>query len=417
MSGIEKILIVDDSEDDAELVVHALRRAGHQVKSERVDTPAAMLSALQHECWDLVVADYSMPRFSGIAALKLLRTLDLDLPFILVSGAIGEEVAVQAMKSGAQDYILKHNLTRLPPAVERELRDAKVRRERVRAEARYRSLFERVPVGVFSTTPDGKILEANSALVQMLGFNDVEELKRAPIEAWWVDPGDLVRRNALIVAAGVIRDFESQLRRPDGSIIWCAESVRAEYDGPGKTVVRFEGVAVDITDRKRVQRELAQARDAALEANRLKSEFLANMSHEIRTPLNGVIGMCELLRDSKLSAEQAECAEVIGSSAATLLSIINDILDFSKISAGKLVFEQVDFELTPVLEAVVELLAERAAKKAIELILEIDPELPGFIRGDPLRLRQVLTNLLGNAIKFTEHGEVVVFGAAGWRDR
>jgi two-component system, sensor histidine kinase and response regulator len=153
--------------------------------------------------------------------------------------------------------------------------------------------------------------------------------------------------------------------------------------------------------------QLAAARDAALEGDRLKSEFLANMSHEIRTPLNGIIGMCELLRDSHLTGDQAECAELIGNSADSLLTIINDILDFSKISAGKLVFEEIDFEPTPTIEAVVHMLGERAAQKNLELILAIDPAIPAFVRGDPNRLRQVLTNLLGNAIKFTDQGEVV----------
>jgi two-component system, sensor histidine kinase and response regulator len=408
MAELEKILIVDDSEDDAKLMVHALRRAGHDLKSERVDSPEAMLAALKRESWDLVISDYSMPRFNGIAALKLLKAQNLDLPFILVSGAVGEDVAVQAMKAGAQDYILKHNLARLPPAVERELREAEVRRERIRAEARYRSLFERVPVGVFSTTPDGKVLEANSAFVQMLGFTNLEELKRASLEAWWVEPKEFARRNALLVREGVIRDFESQLRRPDGSVFWCAENARAEYDRQRTAVARFEGVMVDITDRKRVQQELAQARDVALETARLKSEFLATMSHEIRTPLNGIVGMCELLRDSELTSGQAECADLIGNSADSLLTIINDILDFSKLTAGKLVFEEIDFDLIATVEAAVNLLGERAAQKGIELVVAIDRETPGSVRGDPNRLRQVLTNLLGNAVKFTERGEVVM---------
>ncbi len=404
----EKILIVDDSPDDAELVVQSLRHGGHELTFERVDTYDAMLAALQQKTWDLVIADYAMPRFDGISALRLLKTQKLDLPFILVSGTVGEEVAVQAMREGAHDYILKQNLARLPLAVERELRDAETRRERVRAEARYRSLFERVPVGVFSTTPEGRVLEANPAFVQMLGFNDVEELKRVSLEALWVHPGEFTRRNALIEREGVVRDFELQLRRADRSTIWCAESVRAEYDFARKTVAYFEGVAVDITDRKLAQQELAAARDAALEAARLKTEFLANMSHEIRTPLNGIIGMCELLRDSSLTRDQRECADLIANSGDALLNVINDILDFSKISAGKLVFEEIDFELTPTVEAVVNLLGERAAKKGLELILAIDRETPDFVRGDPNRMRQVLTNLVGNAIKFTDHGEVMI---------
>src|SRR5580698_5069089 len=161
MSATEKILIVDDSSDDAELVVRVLRRAGHALEFIRVETAEAMENALSQEIWDLIISDYSMPRFNGMAALNLAKATNPDLPFILVSGTVGEDVAVKAMKAGAEDYLLKDNLARLPLAVERELHEAQARRARKHAEARYSSLFEQVPVGVFSATPQGQIVEAN----------------------------------------------------------------------------------------------------------------------------------------------------------------------------------------------------------------------------------------------------------------
>ena len=209
------------------------------------------------------------------------------------------------------------------------------------------------------------------------------------------------------ITRGEVWHGEIRNRARNGKFFWVATTL-VPLKGKDGRLEQYIAIRADITGLKETEQELKVARDHALDASRLKSEFLATMSHEIRTPMNGIIGMTELLMDSPLSDDQRQMGQIIGTSAESLLTIINDILDFSKIEAGKIRMTMADFDLRQLVDDTLAILALRAATKGLELECDLDPALPAFLQGDAGRIRQVLMNLAGNAVKFTEKGGVVV---------
>jgi len=260
---------------------------------------------------------------------------------------------------------------------------------------------------ILSKTLDGTILSWNRGAVALYGYS-AEEIVGQPVSRLVPKdrPSEVEDILARLRAGDGVDHFETLRVRKDGTLVPVSLTISPVRDARG-IIVAASTIARDITDRRRVD-ELEAARDSALELSRLKSEFLAMMSHEIRTPMNGVIGMAGLLLDTELDPEQREYAETVCRSGEALLSIIGDILDFSKIEAGKLNVDSVDFDLRDVVEDVGALLAEQAQAKGLELATLVDPDVPTAVRGDPGLLRQILINLVGNAVKFTGAGEVVI---------
>ncbi len=279
------------------------------------------------------------------------------------------------------------------------------------AELQYRGIFENALEGLYQTTPDGRFLKANPAMARMCGYETPEELIRGMNDIahqLYVDRGRRAEFLRSIAEQDQLTDFESEMRRRDGTTMWVSESVRVVRDAQGK-VSHFEGVAVDVTQQHEAARVLQAAKEAADAASRAKSYFLASVSHELRTPLNGILGYTQILRrDPALGEKQREGVRVIHESAEHLLALINDVLDLSKIEAGRIELQVSDFDLVEFIAGVERVFAPRARDKGLLLETQVDADVPRWVRGDEQRLRQVVFNLVANAVTFTQRGGVVV---------
>ena len=279
---------------------------------------------------------------------------------------------------------------------ERTLLQQAIERER----EQLRQIVAHAPVAMAMLDRELRHLAHSARWLRYLAPGEPSVVGRTLHEVWPSMPERYRKVFERALAGEIVGEPEDALEREDGSTVFMRWTVHPWRDAHGKVAgVVLAAQSIDV---------LVRARQAALEGSRLKSEFVANMSHEIRTPMNGVIGMTRLLLDTPLTAEQREYAEVIDQSGRALLEIINDILDFSKIEAGRIDLEHVDFDLRRAVREVLGSFAEAAHAKGLELLCLIRHDVPNALRGDPGRLRQVLTNLVGNAVKFTEKGEVVL---------
>lgn len=410
-----RILYVEDDPGLARLVQKKLERAGYLVDIAYDGEEG--LAKFESNSYDLMFIDQNLPVYDGIEVIRILGNKGILPPTIMITGTGDEKVAVEAMKLGAGDYIVKDTsggyLELLPSAIEKILRQRRAIEEKQRAEEalrkseeRFRKLFEQSNDAIFIHQA-GKIIDVNQRACDMLGYTKEQLLS--------MEITDLYPENEFTETSRKIRNpggfhsiesvlFETAFKKADGTVI-PVEISSGIIDREEKIV---QGIVRDITERKRAEEELKKAKEEAEAANRAKTEFLASMSHEIRTPMNAIIGMADLLLDTELTEEQRQYVQVFQTAGENLLNIINDIIDISKVEAGYVHLEAIPFDLNEIVENTCEVMAVRAHEKGLELLYNISPDCPTSLLGDPTRLRQILVNLIGNAVKFTEKGEVFV---------
>jgi len=341
----------------------------------------------------------------GISEAPVWRTVEhaawilFEDTFLAISCVLG----VRDMRRTAERQARLETINR---SIEQQVRDRT--RDLGRSEERFRRLSEGAPVGIFQTDARGACQYANAAWLSLSG----QSLEECLGDGWNRAVHEEDRDSLLVAwreAAGAGREFtaEVRIRTRGGDLRWIRARA-APVLSAGGAVVDHVGTVEDITLGKEAEAELRKAKEEAEAAARARSEFLANMSHEIRTPMNGIIGMATLLLETDLTAEQREYAQTVHGSGDALLTILSDILDFSKIEAGKMRLETIGFDLQTVMEESVGLFAQQARAKRLDLASVVHHDVPRALKGDPTRLRQVLLNLLGNAIKFTSRGEVAL---------
>ncbi|ODH00260.1 hypothetical protein A4S05_04010 [Nostoc sp. KVJ20] len=415
--NVLRFLLLEDSLLDAELAQAVLTEGGINCELIRVETGADFVAAVETEAFDLILADYALPSFDGISALEIARNRCSEVPFIFVSAVLGEELAIEALKNGATDYVLKQRLGRLVPSVQRALREAKERRERKqveeslqKSEARYRRIVDTSYEGIWMIDSQTQTEYVNQRLSQMLGYAAEEILGRSIFD-FMDQADDMAVEEKLEWLKGEGRDLkEGRLRCKDGSYIWTLISARAILNEQSEFLGAI-AMLTDITDRKRTESErdrllqLEQiARAEAEAANRIKDEFLAVLSHELRSPLNPILGWAKLLQMRKFDEILLQKGlETIERNAKLQAQLIEDLLDVSRILQGKLNLNMIPVDLVSTIEAAMETVHLAAEAKTIQIETMLDPTV-GRVLGDSARLQQVFWNLLSNAVKFTGTG-------------
>ena len=401
-----RLLVVDDDEVDRMIIKRSLRTANLDAEVHNAAKGQEALQALEQKRFDFIFIDFMLPDMNGLELLQIIRERGITTPVQIVTSQGDERIAVEAMKTGASDYLPKTLLT--PEGISQSIRNAirlhRIEEERLRTEQQLRHTQEQLetvisgaPIILWAIDTAGTYTMCRGNGLSLIGLQQDE----------------LVNGNAFEVFKEYSIVLACMRRALVGHLSKCTIQMQDTWFDclflpmrDKEQVTGVIGVCYDITERIAIEQELKNAKDAALGVARVKEQFLANMSHEIRTPMNGILGLTEVLWNTNLDDTQREYLQAINTSANNLMVIINDLLDFSKIEAGKITLESIPFDLRQLIKQLLAILEIKARERNNSLKFLLDSDIPDFVQGDPVRLSQILNNLIGNALKFTENGSI-----------
>lgn len=415
MNTAIKLLVLDDDEVDRLQLKKALRSCGFTCKLTECEDANSIIDMAYKISFDCIFLDYLLPGENGLQLVKKIREADIKTPVVIITSHGNESIAVELMKSGASDYIIKNEISgqSLGQILRNVFRTRKIEQEREKAEMALKISESRLAeaqriakIGNWEYDIAANTVYWSSEMYKIFGLSPEDFIPTTDNYLCYIPTEDrnLIKAKAAEALQG--QSFNTDFQIATASGVKYTNSQSYVLTGEDKKAKKIIGTLQDITERKLAEQEIQKARELAEKSMKVREIFLANMSHEIRTPMNAVLGFTRLLYETKLSEEQKGFIDAIHFSGENLLVIINDILDLSKIRSGKMLVDICEFNLDELVTGIISILKPKAIEKGLQLCYKISQDLPSIVKGDPVRLNQVLTNLISNAIKFTEKGGV-----------
>ena len=414
MNSVIRILHLEDNQNDALMVQSLLKKALINYEYFLSDSEKEYQSYLKSKSFDIILSDYHIPGYSGSEALLFAKDNFPKIPFIFLSGTMGEEVAIESLLNGATDYVLKHKIERLVPAIHRVFKESQAQNARIKAEKallqseeNFRRSISESPLGIRIVNVDGNTIYANRAFLEIYEFANLDEFTKTPARERY-SPESYIQHQArkLVRSNGQdVSDYELSIVRKNGEIRF-VKVLRNEILWNG--VKHYQVINQDITEQKKLTIDLIDAKEKAEESDRLKSAFLANMSHEIRTPMNAIMGFSNLMSEADADEKNAYAA-IIEKSSEQLLTLIDDVILLSRLQSEKMPVNNIVFSPYELVTDISLMFNHPDLKKGLDIKASISEQYKNLvILSDAGKIRQVLTNLTSNAVKYTLEGSIEI---------